>query len=751
MADAASVNVPADGSARSPILLGDGMVRRQQQAWNPTTEERWLVQRVEQRMPSILSHRWAMERVWFENVLFDLGIQWLDWNPSARAFAAFSAPKWFPRPVTNMIYPRRERLVSQYLKSPAVARVRPNTSDPSDREAARAGEQILGHVDDVVDEETLSYRHALNLVLTGTTISKEWFNPRTGPIVQVPEFQLQTRPVMQDVASCPSCGYADGPEQAGMPCPNCGENQLLPHRQQQMLGGTPAYDLVREPVMDPTSGTPLIHRYYLGEIQSEVITPFEFYADPRAQTLREAEWCGHMTYRELEWVDRNFPEMAPFVGEESRVRATGVYQAALLQMVGQSIPGMQVNAGLLRGGCLVKCYEEMPSQTFPDGLAIITAGQVLLYAGPLPIDGELSYALTTYSPVLGRLWGTTPIEMCVPLQRRLNGIDCQIIINRKTILNPWILAPKGSGLKPGQVALRPAAVVEYNHMNVGAAPQIVPGTPLPAQIMEERNQILEAIETICATQDVLRGDVPPGVKSGIALSFLGEQAETTHMPRARRWESFKAERGRKRLLLAQKYYREPRMVKILGQGSGWQVRALQGADLRNNTDVVVESGSSLPRSRTAQIQLIFDALQQGLLGQLPLDPATRQKILEDVGLVGYETEIGPDRRRALMENALMDEGQVPQVGPYENKAVHLMEHLLEQKDPRFDTKTPQAQRAYLMHIQATRQAFIAEMAQEMNAPAAGEAPAPGGEPPPPGAPGPEAPPAPPTPSPAPPS
>jgi hypothetical protein len=706
------------GNANNVSLPESGEIERRADEYTPDKVDRFLIGRVESRLGDAVrsTSRWALERMWFENILFYLGIQWLDWLPNPRRFVPMNAPKWFPKPVTNEVYPRVERLMSQFLKASPVVAVRPNTNEPSDREAAKVGEQLCAHIAESVNDEDKLTRCALGLTLTGTVVSREWFDPNIGPIIEIPETTLRQVPVMDDVAECPACGHRDSPEAAMMPCPMCQQAELVPSRAQaQGPDGGFMYDWQREQVADAL-GQPIVHRFHQGEIQSEVIYPFEFYMDPKAETLEKAEWCGHVSYRDLEWIRRTFPDKARYVQEESNNIVSSFYQEALLQVVGQSSPGSETGGQRLTGGALVMVYEERPSEAFPKGLCIITASKVLLYEGPLPLESEFSYTLCQYSPVPGRAWGTTPVEQIVPLNRRLNGLDSQVIINRKTMLNPTILAPKGSGIKPGQIGYRPGAVIEYNFLGGGGvAPQIVPGVSLPAQIMQEREQILDAIERIAGTQDVLRGDVPPGVKSGVALNFLGEQAEMMHLPRAKRWERFIAARAKKRLILAAQHYREERIVKVNGAGSTWQVRRLTGSDLRYNTDVTVEAGSSLPRSRTAQIQLLFDAMQEGLFGDVVNNQLLRQQVLEEIGLLGFQTEIGPDHKRALVENAKLDQGVMPEVDPLENSDIHYKIHLAEYLDPRFDDKPAHVQALYREHIMATRWKIIQEIQQQLPA------------------------------------
>lgn len=713
--------------------------------YTPSDVEKLFINRVKKRVNigSSFSVRWAQERNWYENILFYLGQQWLDYSTVTRRFQDLRTPRWFPKPVDNQIQPRAERLAAQFLKRRPTSRVRPNSNDNSDKEAARDGEALLGHIDDQVGEELLRHRSAITAVLTGTVISKEWFNPTAGPQMQIPRMDLTHEPVTNDVANCPGCGEDYPPEQAAQPCPTCGPASvgeppaLQPQqRQQTNPDGTPMLMPTHTPVMD-ANGQPVVDRFHLGEVESESVLPFEFYLDENADTLDGAQWCAQVTYRDLEWIDRNFPERGRSVGESSGSNVSSFYRAALLNVVGQNGPNYgTTGAGqYLRGGAITIEYEEMPTFEFPDGLLLIVAGEVLLYAGPLRIEGEFSFTDFRYMLVPGRYWGETPISSMIPLQRTINAIRSQLIINRKTILNPWILTPDGAGLVPGNVALRPGAVVPYQWTGMGTAPQIVPGTPLPNQIIDEWKMALESLDRIAGTEEVMQGDAPSGTKSGVALAQLGEQAETTHQPRMRRWEEFIAARGRKRLLLAQKHYKEDRLVKILGEGSIYTVRKLTGADLLGNTDVTVEAGSSLPRSRMAQLQLIMDAMQSGLLNIQ--EPGVREKILDEIGLTAIEPEMGPDRRKALVENDSMDQGVLPtqdspfspelaSVGQWEDNSVHLREHMREVKDPRFAAKPPEAKAAYLEHIRQTRMAALQQMQLELQSQAPGGPEAPGG-------------------------
>jgi len=61
-----------------------------------------------------------------------------------------------------------------------------------------------------------------------------------------------------------------------------------------------------------------------------------------------------------------------------------------------------------------------------------------------------------------------------------------------------------------------------------------------------------------------------------------------------------ADLGQIMLSLAQKYYVEPRVLKVTGTGSKFKVKQFTKADISGGITIRVESGSGLPRTRAAQ-------------------------------------------------------------------------------------------------------------------------------------------------------
>lgn len=701
-----------------PRALGEP--RPAKQGYQPSEQERAWIQRIRDRVGPTTRDpgRWAMDHEAFENILFYCGQQWTQRSRATGRIERWSAPDWFPTPVTNGIAPRTNMLVAGLLRIDPRARVRPNTNDAADREGARVGETVIVHLDEKTGERQLRQHAAAWLVLTGTTIAEDFWNPRKGRMLEIPRMRIVDHPAMEPVAQCPSCQAHAPAEQIGQPCPECGQGTLAPSERPRLFpDGSPAVESVSEPEVDPLTGEPIVDRVPEGEVESRIRGQFNFFWDSKAHDLDTARWCGEATVVDLDWIDENYPDLGPYVGAESGLdQQGGVFEAALLGITGASDQsgGLNTNGlGTNPSAVVVRKYQEKPSVTYPNGRFCVEAGGVLLYAGDLPLrdgDGnvvpEFTYTMVRYDLVPGRFLGRTVVEDMKALQRRINGIDCQVILNRKTLINPWIMAPKGSGLEPGQVAMRPGAVVVYNAIGVGQTPQVVPGTPLPTQVMEERSQCWQAMDLLANDAQATAPQVPVGARSGVALHFLREQIEEQGAPRRQRWGDWITARARKRLLLVQQHYRESRVVKLMGDGTEWQVKNFSGLDLRGNTDVTIDPNSLAPRSTSIKNQMIFDALEAQMIQVA--DPRDRQKLIEELNLPAFETPIGPDRRRALKENSLLETGQPIPTTEHDDDALHGAEHKARMQDPSFDNLPPEAQRAFEQHLQLHEQRAAAK-------------------------------------------
>jgi hypothetical protein len=191
--------------------------------------------------------------------------------------------------------------------------------------------------------------------------------------------------------------------------------------------------------------------------------------------------------------------------------------------------------------------------------------------------------------------------------------------------------------------------------------------------------------------------------------------------------------GRRDLVLAQKYYREERTIKIKGENGVWQFRSFKGSDLSDSMDVQVQVGSSFPWSRAARQDIVMSTLQAfpGLVTNAQTGVVDQQKLgkyLEVGGLPAFTSENDPDEVEIDKEHAQFEaigenqdpnipanERGVPQIGFWQDHAAHFAGHcaFMKRDRGRFDNWSPEAQQAFLVHIQQTLDAVHEGVASMM--------------------------------------
>lgn len=694
-----------------------------------------LVQRINSYYTQDSSIKGQLSWHWERNQLMLDGKQWLVYDAESSSGAMWSRLRlskhneYIPRPVTNYMFDIFQTLKSYMIKDRPRSKVSPNTQEYRDKNAAKLATLIL-EVNWARLKEDLNYEvAAANLIQYGTVFKKSYWDTASMNLIKVPK--MVKVPITDPLT--------------GM---------VLGESEQQEV--------------DPITHEPVFEELPLGDVNTAVIDPYRICLDPLAMHLHEAKWIMETSIQTLDWIKTTYMKEAPgYTGNAVKVKedkhlngsmrrwfklktSSGVKDNALPGGAGSSASDTMVE-----NSAIVKEYYERPSAEYPRGRLIVVAGDQCVYSGPSPYSGpEMGdwhpYSECRWEIVAGRFWGKSPLDDAAELQKRLNSIDSAIVLTRKTMAVPQKLIPTGSGIAPGSWTGRPGQEVHFRPDGTGAMPQTIPPAGVDPSVFQERQQVVSDMREISGAIDILRGDRPPGVNAASALNLLYEVGTGKLYPILGRWKLFVESDQKKQLRIIANKYKEqrPDFIRMLharnSEISESEINRFIGSDLYDNCNVVVEAGSNIPKLQAAKQALVMQLAQMGALNLQ--NPENQAQFQSDMGIVGYNNEIEPDRKRATWENDLLDNIQFspdnkPVVLAVDNHDLHIEEHSLRMKSPTFMSLPFDVQQAYMMHIQEHEnfkmQALAAQMLQMQamsptpGAPIAkqvGEASQPGGQP-----------------------
>lgn len=658
---------------------------------------------------------------WERNQLMLDGKQWLTFEGEAATGGQWKQLRvsrnneYIPRPVTNYLFDAYQTLKSYLIKQKPRSVVKPNTATYRDKSAAKIATMILEGNWARLKEQFNYETAAANLIAYGTVFKKSYWDTSSLSMVKVPRMvdMPQTDP------------------QTG-----------------QVIGIMQVED------RDPQTGEVLFDELPLGDVATTVLEPYRISLDPLAMHLHEARWIMETSIQSLEWIKETymregegFTGLAAEVEEEKdlnnsmrkwfQLRTTSGTRSQLLSAGSASSDEMIDNAAV------VKDYYERPSARYPKGRLVVIAGTKCVYSGPSPCEGpEMGdwhpYSECRWELVPGRFWGKSPLDNGVELQKQINAIDSAIILTRKTMAMPQKLIPLGNGIAQGTWTGRPGQEIFYRADGTGAMPTTIPSAGVNEQVFVERKQKVDDIKTITGAIDILKGDRPQGVNAASAINMLYEVGTGKLFPVLDRWKMFIEEDQKKQLRLIGKKYKEPRpqFIQMLmmhnSELSPEAISAFIGTDLFDNFNVCIEAGSNIPKLESAKDARKMELAQMGVLNLQ--DPVNRSHFLADMGIDGYDIDVGPDQKRAEWENDVLDNsdhapGNQPVVLAVDNHAVHIACHSARMKAPAFMSLSAPVQQAYMQHIQQHEQfqqmAMQAQMLNEQAmAPAPGAAPRP---------------------------
>lgn len=667
-------------------------------------------------------HYSGYNRFWTRVILFLCGKQWLTWKRDIRLYVPErNVPKWRQQPVTNLVFAVYRIAIAKLTKQRPAFDCVPSSQDSEDIEAAELGNALLEFWWRYLKMSALLKRFLGDLLCTGNAHILVHWDTEAGPVKPL------TSPVTH-----PSTG-----EQVDTPADEDGEPYMRDMTDDEKSAYGEVGDGEDYPQVPDTDKSG--HQVAQGEICHTLVNPMCVRYNPEAESPETAEEVYIGTIESAEIAARKYNLNIDEIqggGDQDLTSFMDVLTAANTGLTSQfGLWNGSDNSTAKGKRCLVLRYYHKPCSDYPQGRHWIQIGKNIVEketALPYGFWPPLVTAQDTIVP--GQPVAMGLLGQVMPLNEEYNMMNGKIMEHNVTMGmgGKWVVSPEDAKLR---IDSDPAQVLISKGLAAGRPPQQIAPMALPVPVYQERERIMGDLQYVSNMNDLAMGTKPEGVTSGRGFLVLQEQTDSTFTPTLMAVEDALQEIGRRDLVLAQKYYREERTIKIRGENGVWQFRSFSGADLSDSMDVQVQVGSSFPWSKAARQDMTLQLIQAlpGLVTNAQTGTVDQQKLakyLDVGGLPAFESENDPDlveidKEHAQFEaigknqdpNIPSNERGVPQIGFWQDHAAHFAGHcaFLKRDRGRFDKWDPEAQQLFLQHVQMTLDA-VHEGVQQMLGP-----------------------------------
>jgi predicted RNA-binding Zn-ribbon protein involved in translation (DUF1610 family) len=561
--------------------------------------------------------RVTFERVWWRNLLYYFGRQWIVYRAD-RGWVDKRLHKFVPKPVTNKIQEAVESIAAVFGSVQNAVTVRPEGNDPLDLITADTANRLapaihLGH--------RMNQGMAISdfwLTLTGNSFLQLWFDRDGG------DGQIVVK--LERCDACDQVASQIEVQKAGHKCPSCGNATMLPTDQTRKLR--------------------------TGRGRTDVCSPFEIGFKNSYTQFEDIDGLYRKRWRTRSWCERYLP--VETVARITWEKASDDRGMQMLRGI-QTASDIETGAMAALGGASTDQGEGVteytwwlkPNREYEGGLVARFYGEDVLLTdpaqgspGPLPYktpkgDPLWPFVHIPYRRVAGRILAISPLDSAIQKQDQLNQLDSMVQMMLQRTSNPVWLEPKGSEIQ--KYSGEPGIVLKYNPIlgNAALKPERIEGANVPGAIFKIRADLLNDIENLLGTYDIIKGQKPTGVEAFSALQLLVERSQSRFGPvMAARGEGYR-EWFELALELERCYGPDERTWAVLSPNNRWTHQVFKRTELQGSIRIIVEDGSQSPKTNLGKRAAVEQLSNLGVIN--PKNPDTAYRILQVFG----ETDLWP--------------------------------------------------------------------------------------------------------------
>ena len=344
------------------------------------------------------------------------------------------------------------------------------------------------------------------------------------------------------------------------------------------------------PTFETMDGNGRMVRKFLGDVDAAVpLQIFDWFTDG-AEDIEDSEYCGVRRWMRIPDAKRRL--LAVGVDEEPKTQTVRT-------LWGDNNTDSRVE---------VWEYWHKPTERIPEGLFILFIGGHAVDVRKFPYEhGELPLAIWKWVDFPDSPHGTTPADDAVPIQKTLNDrhSDLSIITTKSA---KWLMFLTSKEIA-AQVRADPT-IVETSDTQAINSTKIIGAPPPPALIYTQIEEAERMLREVYGVNEAVVGSDTSQMKNARMMAYTTELDGQKLNPTTVARDHALLRVYRQALGLWRQFVKEPRSIKIIGEGSVAKLFSFSGADL-NGVDVYMEPSSGLEQTKKAQA---LDAEQEAVGG-----------------------------------------------------------------------------------------------------------------------------------------
>ena len=363
----------------------------------------------------------------------------------------------------------------------------------------------------------------------------------------------------------------------------------------------------------------------------EVVNIYDFFVDPEATDIQDAEWVIHRYYKSLAELEEagyyeNLKKLKRYISKiEKSPEETERHELAFGHRGEQDDTVDKI---------------EIWEMWDRDGLTVMAAGEVVIREQSNPFwHGQKPFIALKDSIVPHEFYGKGEIEPVIKLQHALNTIQNQIMDNRtQTLMNMWKVT--GENVDESELVFRPNGVIHLSSEYEKVDPIVPPD--LTANAQKDLSLIKSDIQQALGIYDYTKGADSGTNKTATGISLVQEAANARFNHKIQLLEEALKTLGEMVLALYQQFITDEKVLRVVGKRGEEFVRVIP-AEIAGQYDCVPEAGSTLlidKQKEREDIMQLYSVFAQEPFENLKME--LKRKILEKFGMEALEDALDQD-------------------------------------------------------------------------------------------------------------